>query len=211
MAGRQSQFTRAVDRFTLRYAVWAAVGGLPLALAHDLDRMFNLWLLLVPIMLGPLLITAAWLLICLFAQLWRKNWRRAGSVAAAPLMAFAFFYAMFALGLSTDKIRFFATKHYYTKQVAALPAQNGQPKLVAFPWGETGGAAVVNIFETLVYDESGEVRLQSYHRSSAWNQRVKGMCPGTLLCSISGMHDTNYIMQATDFGDHFYLIREFYQ
>jgi hypothetical protein len=90
------------------------------------------------------------------------------------------------------------------------PACRSRAPIEVFSWGQTGGAGVVNIIYTLVFDESDEIGLPSGHRSPAWKQRAVLMCPGTAMCSIAVAPRANSIT-VERLAKHFFLVSEIYQ
>ena len=193
------------DKFTSIYALWA--GGLFLlcALSNYLDRIFNLYLLLVPLLLLPTLVVAVSLLVSLIGNAVKRRWRRCVSVVAGPLVAASAFVFVGYLGINPDRIRFELTKSYYTKLTVQMPREGADPLFMRFDWGSTGGAGAANIFHMLVFDESDEVALPLERRSDQWRQRAGTQMPSMLNA------DERHSIQVKKMGGHFYLITEVYQ
>jgi len=196
------------DKFTFSYFVWVALLCLLFAFGSDLDRIFNLYLALVPLLLLPALATAIYWSVALIRNIVLRRWRRVASVLAAPVMAYIILAGAGAAGIDTQWIRFEIGKGYYIDQVAKLP-ETDEPRFKIFPWGETGGAAVTNIIYTLIYDESDEIGLAPEARSKEWRQRMGKMCPGTMMCSITNPHGEMSIAVKRIEG-HFYLVTEIF-
>jgi hypothetical protein len=156
------------DTYTPWYTIWTGAVFLLAWAGNDLDRIFNLYLLLVPIVGLPVLILAASLVISLAVSVFRQRWRRAISIIVAPIVAGSFFVLLGWLGITTELIRLELGKSSYLAQIDALPATDGGPRLKSWDWGQTGGAGVVNDFWTLVYDDSDQIALPASSRSADW-------------------------------------------
>lgn len=193
------------DRFTFIYALWAGALFLLYASSDYLDRIFNLYLLLVPLLFLPTLFVAVGLLASLIGNAVKRRWRRCVSVVAGSLVAVSVFLLAGYLGINLDRIRFEVTKSYYTKLTAQMPRERAEPLFTRFDWGSTGGAGVASIFHTLVFDESDEVALPLERRSDQWKQRAATQMPSILNA------DERHSIQVRKMDGHFYLITEVYQ
>jgi hypothetical protein len=195
------------DKFSIAYFVWIVLVCLLFASGKDLDRIFHLWLALVPLLLLPALaVTICWI-VALVRNIRLRRWRRVASVLAAPIAAYVVFAAARAAGVNSEWIRFEIGKHYYFDQIAALPP-TGELRFKIFEWGETGGAGVANSIYTLIYDESDEISLPPADRSKAWLDRANKLCPGTVMRSIlnpSGI-PTELSVAVKKIDGHFYLV-----
>jgi hypothetical protein len=198
------------DRFTISYSIVVGTLLLLFAYSSELDRVFNLYLLIVPLLLVPAIAVSIWWSICLIGNAIKRRWRRVASIVAAPVVAYFFFVALGALGINPDRIRFELNREYYQEQVALLP-QTSEPRFKIFDWGSTGGAAVVNIFHTLIYDESDEIGLSPERRSIDWNRRANALCPGSQMCSILHPDPPRHFVNIRSMGAHFYLVTQTYQ
>jgi hypothetical protein len=198
---------KRTDKFTIVYSLWIGALFLFLAYGNELDRIYNLWLALVPILLFPTIILVVALMVSLIGNAYARRWRRAVSVIAAPFLAYAFFAMLGALGINPQRIRFEVNKSEYERQIAEIP-QTDAPRLKMFDWGSTGGAAVVNVFYNLIYDESDEIGLSPERRSAEWYSRVSPLCPGTQMCSILKSDLPGYDIEIKKMGTHFYLVTE---
>jgi hypothetical protein len=171
------------DKFSLSYFVWVTLLFLLFASSNDLDRIFNLYLVLVPLLvLSALSITICWTA-TLLHNLWLRRWRRVVSVLAAPVAAYALFAAANAAGVTPQWVRFELGRRYYTDEIAKL-AKTDEARFKTFDWGRTSGDGVANIIYTLVYDESDEILLPQTQRSKAGQERARKRCPGTIMCSL---------------------------
>jgi len=202
--------TKINDKFTISYSIFVGLLFLLFALSRDLDRIFNLWLALVPLLLLPTIVVVLVLIGCLIYHATNRRWRRVLSVVAAPVIAYLFFSLLGEFGINTDRIRFEFGKQYYLDQIARVP-RTEEPRFKMFDWGSTGGAAVVNILYTLIYDESDEIGLSPEQRSTAWNQRANALCPGSHMCSILNPNPPRHIVHIKKMQGHFYLVTEFFQ
>src|SRR5262249_27340717 len=185
----------------MSYSIWVGMLLLLFVYSHELDRVFNLYFLLVPLLLVATIAVAIWWSICLIANALTRRWRRVMSVAAAPVVAYSFFAVLGALGINPDRIRFEFNWTYYQDQVARLP-HTGEPRFKMFDWGSTGGVAVVNIFHILIYDESDEIGLPPEQRSVEWNRRANTLCPGTQMCSILKPDPPRHFVEVRRMGSH---------
>jgi hypothetical protein len=183
-AANSSEQAAKPDAYTPRYTIWAGAFFLLVWLGRDLDRIFNLYILLVPILALPALILAATLVISLGVNVIRRRWRRTISIIAAPIIAASFFLLLGWLGITTDLIRFELWKSSYLAQVDALSATDGGPRLKTWDWGSTGGVAVANIFWMLVYDDSDQIALPRSSWSAEWLQRADQAAKGNALYSV---------------------------
>jgi hypothetical protein len=52
------------DRFTISYSIWVGMLLLLFAYSHELDRVFNLYLLIVPLLLVPAIAVVVYLFDC---------------------------------------------------------------------------------------------------------------------------------------------------
>jgi len=183
-AAERKTATEIRDEYSLTYFVLIVLVGLLFVSAHDLDRIFHLWLMLLPIVFLPAFAMAIYCLVALARNIWLRRWRRVASVLAAPIAGYVIFAGASAAGVNPERVRFEIGKRYYVDQIAALP-QIGEPRFKLFDWGGTGGAGVPNFVYTLIYDESDEISLPRSERSRAWQDRAKKLCPGAVMCSIS--------------------------
>jgi hypothetical protein len=195
-------------KFSISYFVWIALLCLLFAVSSDLDRIFNLYLALVPILLLPALAVGIYWIAALIRNLVLGRWRRVCSVLAGPVLAWIVFAGAYAAGISSEWIRFKMGKSWYIDQVAKSP-DTGEPRFQMFDWGSTGGVAVTNFIYTLIYDESDEIALAPDQRSSEWKQRASKLCPGTIMCSVMNPHEGLSVIVKPIEG-HFYLVTEMF-
>jgi hypothetical protein len=196
------------DKFSISYFIWIALLCLLFASGNDLDRIFNLYLALVPLLFLPALAIAIYWSVALIRNIFLRRWRRVASVLTAPVMAYIIFAGAGVAGIDSQWIRFEIGKQYYVDQIAKLP-QTDEPRFKIFEWGQTGGAGVTNLVFTLIYDESDEIGLAPEGRSKEWQQRAGRMCPGTMMCSITNPYGEMSITVKRIEG-HFYLVTEIF-
>jgi hypothetical protein len=139
---------------------------------NDLDRILNLYILLVPVLFLPALVWATTLVDSLGASVIRRRWRRTMSIIAAPIIAGSVFFLFGKLGITTELIRLELGKSSYMAEVAALPDTNGGRRLKIWSWGSTGGAAVANFSSILVYNESDQIALPRSSWSAEWRRNA---------------------------------------
>jgi hypothetical protein len=198
------------DRYTPWYTVWTGAFFLLLWADRDLDRIFNLYILLVPMLAIAALAWAATMVIGLGVNTFKRRWRRVVSIAAAPIIAGAFFLLLGRLGVTTEHIRLELWKSEYLAQVNALPASDDGIRLKTWNWGETGGVAVPNFFWTLVYDESDQIALPPSSWSAEWVQKT-GQVGSPLYSVVHKRRDgKDYYVSVKRLDGHFYVVEELY-
>jgi hypothetical protein len=177
-----------VDKFTLSYSLWMGVPILIFVLSEQLDQIFNLYLLVIPLIVIPALVAVIAWLVALARNAWLRRWRRVASIVVAPVVALSFFAILGGLGIDSDRVRFELGRSYYLDQVAQISRVGNEPRFKEFKWGDTGGAGAVNIFRRLVFDESGAVIGREYRSPD-----------DRLSVSVRALRD------------HFYLVTETHQ
>lgn len=153
--------------------------------SHELDRIFNLWFALVPIIGIPAIIVGVIWIAGIIRSLMHGRWLRLASVAIAPLLVWPLLVLLLHTGFDSHWVRFQFNKPHYEEAVRAL--EGTHPMFHSWDWGSTGGAAAANNFHSLVYDESDRLT----HREG---ERIDGG-----------------ITSVRSFGDHFYLVTLIYQ
>lgn len=153
--------------------------------AHELDRIFNLWFALVPLIGIPAITVAAIWVVSLIRSLIFRRWVRLASVAIAPLLVWPLLILLLRTGFDAQWVRFRINKVSYDETVRAL--EETHPIYHTWDWGSTGGAAAANIFHSLVYDESDRVTLRNGEMAEGGITSIRA------------------------FGDHFYLVTVIYQ
>jgi hypothetical protein len=196
------------DKFSISHFVWIALLCLLFASSNDLDRIFNLYLALVPLLLLPALAITIYWSVALIRNIVLRRWRRVASVLTAPVMAYIIFAGAGAAGIDSKWIRFEIGKHYYLDQIVKLPV-TGEPRFKMFDWRQTGGVAVTNFIYTLIFDESDEIALAPDERSKEWQQRAGKMCPGTIMCVVVNPREGMSVTVRRIEG-HFYLVTEIF-
>jgi hypothetical protein len=153
--------------------------------ATELDRIFNLWFALVPVIgISAIIVGIIWI-VGVVRNLILGRWLRLASVTMAPLMVWPFLVLLLRTGFDSHWMRFQFNKPNYVETVRTL--EGTHPIYRSWNWGSTGGAAAANIFYSLVYDESDKVTLRD-------GEKVEGG-----------------ITSVRTFGDHFYLVTLIYQ
>ena len=107
-------------------------------------------------------------------------------------------------GVTSDWVRFHVSRFYYLHKIAEAPRANNAPLFIMFDWGESGGAAVPNIFDTLIYDETDQIGLPPEKRSDEWMERMDKRRTGSILYTIL---EPGKLWETTAFGQHFFLVR----
>lgn len=163
------------------FGVWLAAVAM-FYVGDQLDRLFGLWILVIPVVAVPALIAVVAFFAGLIANIGRRRWSRLISVVAAPAVAIGLFAASVYYQINPDWVRFQLTRGHYAKLVHDLPGPS--PKYAIWNWGETGGATGAQIFYQLVYDEA--------------DKPLDRACNGS-NCS------------ARPYGHHFFLVTDIYQ
>jgi hypothetical protein len=190
--------------------VWTGAFFLLLWLSQDLDRIFNLYIMLVPMLAIPALAWIAALIIGLGVNVFKRRWRRIISIVAAPIIAGSFFLALEPLGVTTQRVRLELWKSDYLAQIDALPASDDGIRLKTWNWGETGGVAVPNFFWKLVYDESDQIALPPSSWSAEWVQKT-GQVGSPLYSVVHNRRDgKDYYVSIRRLDGHFYVVEELY-
>lgn len=165
------------DRFTFVWFLVFCLYFLLFAYSSELDRIFHLWMLVIPLLLLPAAAIVICWLVFLVINAVRRRWRRLGSQVVAPVLAFALFALLFAIGATPDRIRFELNRGWYEAEIARLP-QTGAPRFHKWDWGYSGGVPGPDISYTLVFDESDEIVRPPEQRSVGWQKRMTPqMCP----------------------------------
>jgi hypothetical protein len=153
-----------LDRYTPWYTVWTGALFLLFWVSRDLDRIYNLYLLLLPILVLPALICAAVLVISLVVNAIKRRWRRAISIVFAPIIAASFFLLLGRIGVTTEFIRLELRKSTYLAEVESLPPTVSGCRLKT--WDSSGGPGVFSWI--LVYDGCDQIVLPQASQSAEW-------------------------------------------
>ena len=153
--------------------------------ANELDRIFNLWFALVPIIGIPTIIVGMIWIGGIVRSLAQRRWLRLASVVAAPLMVWPLLFLLLRTGFDSHWVRFQFNKPGYEETGRKLGGTH--PIHHSWDWDSTGGAAAVNVFYSLTYDESDQVMLKDGEKVEGGTTRVR------------------------KFGDYFYLVTLIYQ
>ncbi|WP_428556587.1 hypothetical protein [Pseudomonas edaphica] len=133
------------------FYVWLTAGAV-FYFGDELDRVYGLWLLMIPLLGVPALIAMGTFIVGLIASLWYRLWGRLLSVMGAPALTIGLLVAFAHYEINPDWIRFQLTSGHYAELARNLPGPS--PKYGKWDWGETGGATGPNFFYNLVYDET---------------------------------------------------------
>ncbi|AOK08075.1 hypothetical protein KDW55_14440 [Burkholderia sp. AU19243] len=167
------------------FYVWLGAAAI-IYFSDQLDRLFGLWILLVPLMAIPVLVAISIFVGGFIAILLARRWRRLFSVFTAPLMAIGLLMAARQFGINPDWIRFQVMRAHYSDLARNLPGPS--PRYGEWSWGGTGGATGANIFYTLVYDEADKPLERA---------------------TKQGREGAEF--SARSYGHHFFLVTELYQ
>jgi hypothetical protein len=192
------------DRFTGSYTAWAALLFLFFVGTGELDRIFNLYLFVVPLVLVPTAVAFIAFLVALARNGIKWRWRRLLSLVAAPFAAWALLWLAAEAGLTPQRIRFEWGRSFYAEEVARI-SPGEWPRFKTWDWGGTGGVAVPNIFYTLIYDETDEIALPLSGRSEGWKRRVGASTP-----MVSEPLEGAPIVTVKKLTGHFYVMTVVY-
>jgi hypothetical protein len=182
VASEQRAAVDGRDQFSFSYFAWIVLVCLLFASGKDLDRVFNLYLALVPLLYIPALAVTIYWIIALIRNLLLRRWRRVISILAAPLAAYLLFAAANAAGVNSEWIRFELWKHLYVDEIGRL-ANTDAPRIKFFDGGQTGGSRRSKFAYTVVYDESDEIARPPSERSTAWQDRATKLCSDAAICA----------------------------
>ena len=199
------------DGYTAWYTAWTGALFLLVWLSQDLDRIFNLYIALVPLLAIPAFAWLATMVIGLGVNAFRRRWRRVISIVVAPIIAGTFFLALEPLGVTTERIRLELWKSSYLLEVDALPAGDDRIRLKTWNWGKAGGPGAAYFFWTLVYDESDQIALPPSSWSAEWVQKT-GQAGSPLYSIVQHMRGgQGYDVSVRHLDAHFYVVEELYQ
>jgi hypothetical protein len=174
------------DAYTPWYTIWCGVFLLLIFVARwCLDRNPNPATVFTLVVL-PLLVLAGTLVISLAVFAFKRRWRKAVSIVAAPIIALSFFGPLGRLGINRALIRLELSD--YMAQIDALPTTDG-PRLKFWQWGGAGGLMSPNVFWTLAYDESDQIALPRSAWSADWLRKADKVTQGSGSYSI--IHPTS--------------------
>jgi hypothetical protein len=109
-----------------------------------------------------------------------------------------------------DRIRLETQRNVYMSTIETLPRSDGL-RFITFDWGSTGGAGVVNILRTLVYDESDEIALPPAQRTPLWKNRAGSLCAEPHFCATYVSSDGAQALPIRRISAHFYLVKQYFQ
>lgn len=178
---------KRADRFSSLHLALQSALALLFAYALELDRIFHLWLALVPLIGIPAIVVALTWTVSVISNSCNKRWRRLVSTLAAPIIVLSASALLAWLEIDPHWIRFQINKREYRETLSILNATH--PRNHTWNWGEAGGAAVRNVFWTLEYDESDRSPLKAVLR---------------------GDGDEGPSVSVRSFGNHFYLVTRMY-
>jgi hypothetical protein len=188
------------DKYTFFYTLYTWLLFLIISIYDVLDRIFHLWLLILPIIFVPMLI---WFIITLVGFCWniyKRRWCRLVSMIAAPIIIGLFFIILGCLGITANRMYLEYYKTGYLKEVAEIQANGGYPCLKTWDWGATGGIVTVNTFYVLVYDDTDQIALTPQSRSAEWQQKVAENKNNWIL------KDKGISTSTAHLDGHFYLV-----
>jgi hypothetical protein len=113
-----------------------------------------------------------------------RRWRRLASALFAPVFVALLATSLLRCGIDAEWVRFHVYEQAYYETVKELTGPH--PRRFSWNWGSTGGAAVVNIFQAIEYDESDQVVRRQREGPEGSTVKVR------------------------DFGNHFFLVTTVY-
>lgn len=130
---------------------WSLYGAL-FCLFDQLERIsaLSLFVTLPLLTVGGFCMLIVWIT-TITVSLWKRRWRYIGTAVLGPALLIGVVFLV-RYGYGCDWLRFQLCSWRYDREVQQMPQT--QPRYRTWDWGETGGAGVVNIFHSLVYDET---------------------------------------------------------
>jgi hypothetical protein len=175
---------------------------------------FQLWVALPFALFAIVLCAAAFAVNALHGQK-----KAALLILAPPLLAVAVVLPLQSTN-ALNWVEFALAKDTFQARVDALPSLRGEPRLMAFvtddrSWQAAGprlfeARTYVNgdyVYETLVYDESGEVAQPPEQRSAAWTMRAQGRAYfHSMLQPVSQSHS----VEVTAMGGNWFWVEQIF-
>lgn len=186
------------DRFTAEY--FLLVMSALLLLWYSL--VYNLSALLPSLLFAHL--TAAAMLAEIAVCCLRRRWRGLSSVLAAPVLAFALVVPLDRMGLDLHWAHLQLQKPAYLGEIARCDCGSPGRRFKTFDWST--GAAVPDVFYTLVYDESDEIARPAATRTVAWSRQAGPLADLEPMSDLASGHAVDLRM----LEGHFYLVTETY-
>ena len=167
----EPMFERGPDNFLARHTVLSFAPRFFAVCGSDLDDVYNFYLAIILIIVVPFIVLLPYLTCALILNVATRRWKRSLSVLIAPVIACSVFAMLIHADITLEKVRFTWKRSDYLSQV--VQPRDNSAAFAAWPWAETGGAGVVRIFKTLVYDPSGEIIMTPAQRSVEWMKKAK--------------------------------------
>ena len=184
----ESSARQRSDSFSPLHLIVQTALAVLICSGSELDRIFNLWLALVPVLGIPFIIVALFWLVSVGWNLYQRRWRRLASALIAPPVVIGVTALLLYHEIDAQWVRFQFNRSSYQRTVEGLSGPH--PRSHKWSWGDTGGAAVANVFRTLEYDESDRV---------------------PLTLERPDPERTSNTVTVRSFGSHFYLVTRIYQ
>jgi hypothetical protein len=181
------------------------IAFLLLFFGQELNKAVNLYLLLIPVVLLPILVMAIIMIVGLVRSARLGRWWRFSSTLLAPLVFVSLFIGVTRLEITSEWARFQISRPYYLLKIAYVPRLNNEPLFLTFDWGESGGAGVNSVIDTLIYDETDQVGLPPEKRTTEWKQRAEKQQQGSNLTMILAPPTSSVQVTTIAFGHHFFL------
>ena len=175
---------RAIGFFSPLHILLQAAIAILFFVADELDRIFNLWFLLVPIIGIPVIVVGITWIVDVIRSTIRMQWAKLASVVLAPLIVWPLLVLLLHIGIDSHWVRFQTNKRDYEETIRSI--ESPHPIHHSWNWGTTGGAAAANIFYSLVYDETDQINLKNGEKREGGVTFVRS------------------------YGDHFYLVTQLY-
>jgi hypothetical protein len=150
--------------------------------ADEIDRIFNLWLALVPIIGIPALIICITWVVAIFRRLIHSQRPSLFSILFAPLIVWLPFIILLRAGINPDWIRFQINRGTYENEVEL--SKEVRPRYKSWNFGATGGVAVVNVSRYIIFDESDKVMLKSGQKEDGGTISVRKMSSHFYLFTV---------------------------
>lgn len=153
-------------------------------------------------------------------NIWYRDVGRSLMILAAPVLAAAIILPL-QTGRPLNWVQFKLSQSVYQARLASMPSSDGRPRLVAFgtkdrSWQRIGSnpflpSAYISgdyLYETLVYDEGGEIMRPVAQRSPAWRARAQGQ---PFLNLLQTPETATHRIDVTAMGGNWYWVEQLVQ
>ncbi len=137
----------------------------------------------------------------------RLRWKRVLSLSLAAGAIAAIGFALNAVGMTPDRLRFALTGNEYIRAVEQIAGTAGTPRFKTFPWDDTFTGKT---YRTLVYDESDEITHPVGTQSEDWRKRATEGCGKNGNCIHLESKPPDEYVSVETLRDHFFILDDEY-